>query len=460
MVFTNFFYVNWKQISALICVFFFVSQVGAQNPTSPYSATGIGDRWSLDHSFFSGLGNNTVSFFDSTVLNTYQPASYNTMAVGQPLFSIGISSKYVTSSNQTSSYSNFNAVIDHFGLGMHFKKHFGLAFGLKPFSTRGYELTQRVKVGDDSLKYIYQGKGGTNQAFVGFSSNIIKLRTLTWAVGTNMSYLFGSVYNERKSLIISSSALSGGVDQHNLRFQSFYYELGTYLKKEIGEHHSVTLSGVFQPNQKIRAKLDEFVAYSTNVNNPSLYDTLTARDQVKGNVQLGNVYEFGLNYAFSFRDRQGKSDDFRNSQLNILLSYRLAESSNYKTNFNSIEQTLDYINAYSINFGIQYAPEYRYHDNSILTNVLEKTRYRVGMYHRGLPTKINGKQVIDQGLTFGFGIPILAQQSLSQINLGFTYGKRGEISSSSIQEKYFGINIGVTLAPSNFDRWFRKRKLD
>ena len=86
-------------------------------------------------------------------------------------------------------------------------------------------------------------------------------------------------------------------------------------------------------------------------------------------------------------------------------------------------------------------------------------KYRVGVYQLTLPYQTNGQQAEDFGTTFGFGIPIVVQNSLSSINLGFTIGKRGVADSQAFKEQYYGINIGVSIAPGA-DRWFVKRKLN
>ena len=66
----------------------------------------------------------------------------------------------------------------------------------------------------------------------------------------------------------------------------------------------------------------------------------------------------------------------------------------------------------------------------------------------------------ENGITFGFGLPIAAQQALSSVNLGVTLGSRGSDESNGLKENFIGINFGVIVAPSFYDRWFRKRKLD
>jgi hypothetical protein len=86
-------------------------------------------------------------------------------------------------------------------------------------------------------------------------------------------------------------------------------------------------------------------------------------------------------------------------------------------------------------------------------------KYRIGAYQFTLPYVTLGEQVTDFGTTFGFGIPVIVQNSLSSINLGVTIGSRGVTNSQAFKEKYYGINIGVSIAPGN-DKWFIKRKLN
>ena len=63
---------------------------------SIYSSSGLGEIGGGDHPVAIGIGNNTITMVDSTVLNFYNPASYNLLAKGQPLFSFATSTRLST----------------------------------------------------------------------------------------------------------------------------------------------------------------------------------------------------------------------------------------------------------------------------------------------------------------------------------------------------------------------------
>jgi Na+/phosphate symporter len=95
----------------------------------------------------------------------------------------------------------------------------------------------------------------------------------------------------------------------------------------------------------------------------------------------------------------------------------------------------------------------------VTSKFYHRIKYRAGIYQFTLPNQTNNEQVTDFGTTFGFGIPIVVQNSLSSINLGVTIGKRGIADSQAFREQYYGINLGFSIAPGT-DKWFVKRKLN
>jgi hypothetical protein len=56
-------------------------------------------------------------------------------------------------------------------------------------------------------------------------------------------------------------------------------------------------------------------------------------------------------------------------------------------------------------------------------------------------------------------MPLLAQVSLSSLNVGLTFGER-TIASGIWKEQFIGARVSLIMAPSNFEKWFRKRQLD
>lgn len=428
----------------------------AQITTSPYSSYGLGEKGNIDHAVFSGIGNSTITYFDSTVLNFYNPATYNTLGEGQPLYSLGVSSRTSFYQQNDVTKTGVSAYFEHFAMAFTLKKHFGLAFGLKPYARKGYEIYERIKAGSDSLKYSYLGSGSTSQLFLGLSSNLLKYKNSTLSVGANLSYLFGTSTNERRSQIISNATtVLGGVDWNQIGVKSFHYELGAYYAYLLRERHHFTLAATIEPAQNLKVTKNEYLFYGI-VDTPSSFDTLYSNENQRGTLRIAPSYTLGLNYKFNYSDKR-KNQSIRNSSISLNASYNGTDWSKFT---NSFDSTSTLLATSKFTFGIQYIPEEQFINNANSSKFLERVRYRAGIYQYTLPYSVSGTQVKDQGVTLGFGIPVLALRSASTINFGMSYGTRSNGNANDLTEKYIGFNFGISIAPSIADRWFRKRKLD
>lgn len=446
----------------IILSFLLFSSLNAvsQNVThSPYSSYGFGERTYGNDAVTSALGKSNIALADSMFLNFYNPATYHLLAEGQPLFSLSAASRLSTYSKANSSVFRATGTIDHFVFGFSIKKLFGLSFGLKPYSNRGYEITNTQKVGTDSIRYNYEGIGGTNEAYLGLTSTILKWKGAHLSLGANLGYLFGTATNTRKSSIIQSNAYNGGVDEKAMRFKSFHYELGAHYKQNITPLQTLSLSAVLEPSQQINAFQSETLYDAGNVNNPLTYSMLYDTSNVQGKITLAPTYSIG--FAYSLRTSSTNNSKFtRNSEYLLTGSFSSTDWSQYRTSFNNQEILYSYSASSKFSIGFQYTPETKFIENSVNTNFFERMRYRVGYYNFTLPYTDNGLSTSEFGTTFGLGLPIVAQQALSSINIGVTYGKRGNADASGLNESFVGINFGVIISPSFYDRWFKKRKLD
>ena len=453
-----------KILSNLLICFSFVAVIILQGfsysqitSTSPYSSYGLGQRDGMDHAAFAGLGTTTVTYFDSTMLNFFNPATYNTLAKGQPLFSTGVSSRLSWYNDSVTKSFSKAIVLNHFSMGFSFAKHFGLAFGLKPFSRRGYQFTTKDLLVTDSIQHTYIGSGSTSEVFLGLSTNVLKTKNYQISVGGNIGYVFGTLTNERRSNIIGSTA--GGVDQKTLKINSLHYELGFFYKHKINEKNTFVFSGVIEPSQKFSASQSSNLYYSKFIDNSTSYVKLDSVATKSGDLIITPTTTLGINYIFSFKDLTKKKQE-RNSEISMHASYSITNWKDSPTTFSGIELNPGNINTNKLTVGLQYTPEKAFLGQSSKSNPFETIRYRFGYYQYTLPMLINSKTLIDKGLTIGFGIPIRIQKSLSSVNIGATYGKRGDGTSSVLNEKYLGVNISVIFAPASFERWFVKRKLD
>lgn len=430
----------------------------AQNTVqSPFSSYGFGERNYSTDAVTAALGQSAITYFDSTIVNFHNPASYNTLGQGQPLFSLGLRGKISDFSQNNLSYTSGIAMVDHFAMAFTLKKHFGLTFGLKPYGRRGYELTDKDLIGADSIEYRYKGTGGSNEVFIGLSSTIFKIKNSHLSVGGNFGYLFGTATNERKSNLIGEKI--GGVDQKSVRFAAFHYDLGAYFRQEIGKNHSIMLSATFEPSQNLNAYRSESLYFASDVNTPSSYVTLYDSSDVKGSITIAPSYSFGL--AYSLRtSTNDKGARLRNSEFVLHASYTSTDWSKYSTRFNDLDEQYGFNSTNKLSIGLQFTPEYKVEENKINTGFFESMRYRIGYYNFNLPYLDSGADVKEFGTTFGIGIPLVSQSALSSVNLGVTLGSRSNGEPSGFNERFIGLNFGVIIAPSGYDRWFKKRKLD
>lgn len=424
---------------------------------SPYSSFGIGEEGGLDHATISGIGNSFGTAIDSFTLNYYNPSSYNYLSQGNPLFSLGISSKISSFSEGSLSNTSTVSAIQHFAFGFKVKEYFGAAFGLKPYSRRGYEFSNFTYIAPDSIRHTYSGTGGINELFLGLSTNIFKFKSTQLSVGANFGYLFGSLENQRSSTFeVNGLGSTGGVDLKTIRAKSFHYDLGMNFSYQINRSNGVLLSAVIDPGQNLNTIYSYGRYYSPDVNNTTVYDTLEYSGLVNGQIQSVPRFTYGLRYTFSRSSSLDATKKLNNS-LAIHASYSTADYTKFTLPFDTT--SLDFKKSTKYTFGMEFIPEADFVNNKPITKFYQRMRYRVGGYFAELPYKTDGEQVTDFGTTFGLGLPIVIKNSLSSINFGFTIGQRGVGNQQSLGETYYGINFGVTIAPLG-DNWFQKRKLN
>jgi hypothetical protein len=451
------------------------TRVQAQTGTSsPYSRYGIGDLQTFSHARNAGMGG--LSFAvreDSTIpdfINFNNPASYTSFKFTS--FDASVMGSYANLKNSRNNETVTNASVQYFAFGFPVTKWWGGCFGLKPYSSIGYGMSDSSSVSDTisgteiPVYNGFSGKGGLNQFFIGssvqpFKNSIIRFRASEkykklvaekdsaaikkierrlkaasgLSFGVNSSFLFGTLDRERR------------IEYHNLAYfdfkqinssdlGGFYFNFGAQYSIAFKNNTSLVLGAVFTPSTNIKGSqtilAERFQKIETTDGGyDNIKDTIKYEKSSPGNVTL--PMSFGGGIAFK---RAGK--------WQVGIDYLQQSWSKY--------QAFGQTDALSDSRRISGGGEIGVGKDKILGR--GKTILRLGGYYTQTFLQLKNTQLNDYGITFGIGFPIARKSSM--LNIAFEIGERGTTSNNLIQEQYVNLRLGFTFN----DKWFIKRKYD
>ena len=441
------------KIILLSLLFIPVILMGQTNTNNPFTSRGLGELNPLSHSIFGGLGNVSTPLIDSAQLNAENPSSYSFLGKGQPIFSIGLTSSFSKfEQNSLTSVSNFIS-LNHFTLGMSVSNRFGICFGLKPYSSTGYQLKGDQISGADTLHYTYNGRGGYSNAYIGLSYKLLHIHKHTISLGSNIGYIFGTATNEIVTSLSTSSI--GGIRDRSQQIKAANFDFGASYQYRINRDHAFVLGGTYTPSQVYSTINTNALIYALSTSNVLGNDTLKYL-KTNGNVHSPSIYSIGFKYDFTQNNKEDRNSD-RSPQLQLSGEMRIVDWKSYSTT----QTTTDVLsNTIQYGLGFQYAPHYDFLDRSKNINLIHRMKYRFGGVYQTLPWSDNNIQLTNKAITFGLGIPIISQFSSSSINISCLYGQRWNGSISTLKENYLMFNFGVNITPASYERWFKKNKID
>lgn len=420
--------------------------LGQELNSSPYTRYGIGAiEEPITTPFFgNGLTTAQSSFF---TLNITNPASYSSLTKYNPVFNVDINStnsKFSTESN--SSRKNVSG-LKTFAIGLPVGKRTGVAFGVTPYSTMGYDITSTDSLDGDLISYKYHGAGSVNNAFIGIGYNLInKGDTSKLSIGINSHYLFGTLVRQRDVIFDNTSYLNSKAYERE-RVSGVSFDAGIQYYQKINDKSSFRYGATFGFGSNLNFKQDfyayNFSYYYSSIESPQ--DTVSYYENKPGTYKLPRKFSTGVAYQF-------------NKKWTIGVQYGIE-------NWNQMEKTVDSIGVplnelvqkTKLTVGIEYEPTTEKGDKN--KNIFQKSTYRLGIYTGNYGLMIDSTILKNYGISFGTTIPLISSSSLSSLNFGFAYGKMGTTENGLIQENYFTFRVGLALMPNmRFDRWFMKRK--
>ncbi|WP_420320456.1 hypothetical protein [Flagellimonas sp.] len=420
-------------VKKFLIAFFCVAAHGifAQNGTiSPYSYFGIGDlrnSGSVENQMMGGIS----MYGDSIHLNLTNPAAYSKLKL--TVYTGGISRTEFRLKDFTEKQNASVTNLDYLAIGFPIAKNAGLGFGLMPFSSVGYDLRNETTNGDgQTVINAFSGEGGLNRAFVSFGFEPIKNLSL----GATVNFNFGKLDYERLQSV--EGVQLGTLDDRESRINGYDFNYALNYTPTIKDKYTLYMSAMVNTQinliSKNSARLGSFSlvggneveVVDVNLDASNLRNTeLKIPTKTTVGLGFGENKKWFLGGEYSFQ----KFSEFKNDFLGL-------------TNVN-------YNDASTMAFGGYYIPDYR-----SLSGYFKRITYRAGVRYDQSGLQVNGKEINDFGITFGFGLPL--SNNFSNVNVGFELGRRGTTDANLIEESYFKINIGLSLN----DRWFIKRKIN
>ena len=414
----------------LAILFFSTISFAQTTNSSPYSLFGIGDQVNLKTVEEIAMGQMGGALNSEYQLSFTNPASYASLLWTTYVFSGGNKTTVVDDGDQVQTSSA--AALTYIGLGIPIRDNQGLVMGLQLNTAVGYGLSDQRFDEDGELAEVdrYFGSGGTNRVFLGYGYRF----PFNLSLGAEIAYVFGgidnNVLNRRADVQLATQHLTDS------------YVRGTSLK--IGAHYAPDLTERLKLKLGVSAELeseltekgDETLFTLVNIDDGVLrpIDTLysnefkaTIKSPLKTTVSAGvgenNKWFLGAEYTFQ------NPLEFTGGLYDDIDFYRYDSYSN-------------------VSVGGFFIPKI----NSI-SSYFNRVTYRAGFHYMKSGLVVNDTEIDEYGISFGVSLPIGLK--LSNVNLGFEFGKRGTTDNNLIEEKFYNFRMSLSLN----DKWFRKQKI-
>ncbi len=440
-------------------------------------------------------------------INYSNPASYSSIVL-TTFEAAGKGSMYELH-NATSTHAyQYNADFGYLAMGFPLKsKKWGMSFGLLPYSSIGYEITDKQinNFSGEVENHLYEGSGGLNQVYLGTGFHLGK----NFFAGVNAAFLFGTINKLRKIEYPSNSPYNTKVSDQTT-VNNFYFNAGllkTFDSLSIAKSDSIVLfdKRIQALNDSI-AVIHRLIAALNNVNTP---DDVTIQAQRESLAKMVSDLTGQMLNEDAMREQVSNRKQKSSWSLSIGLTgaptislnakhAKLAQSYYYSNNIEYIRDTVinlqdqkgelvlpftvglglifkdgthwvtgadfslqnwqDYslfgvrdslVNSWRASAGFQWTPN----DRSI-KSYFSLIQYRFGAHFEQTYLQLRNSQLVDYGLSMGFGFPM--KRAATTVQIAFEAGKRGTIANKLVELNYVKCTIGFTLN----DKWFIKQKFD
>ena len=455
--------------------------------SSPYSRYGLGELNLQTFAAPSAMGGSFIAYHQDTVapffINVANPAGLASLKLS--VFEVGGQAQFTKISSQSSSVNKNNSNFSYASVGFPLKRFGGAAFGVMPYSTVGYKITstqEEANIG--SMKYIFQGDGGINKAFIGvgikpFKNQISKFQNSAFAdsliqykktstfnrkkfakqllselsIGATGNYLFGTINQTTDGIYPGTTTYFNTKRQRSTQISDFGFNAGFQTHFTIDSVKSNGTNRLLK--QKIKIGIGFFATNPSHLSarqSSIIYNYAVdgfgierAKDTILNSQDNSGKITLPLEMGAGISVKKGES-------LTLLLDAASTNWSGY-TFFDSPSKTFK--NSYRVSAGMNYVPNKLAYGNS---NYHKRIQYRLGFSYSDGYLDLKNTPISNYFISAGLGLPVGIGRfdDIAIINLSAQFGKMGTLNNQLLQEQYVRLVVGFTFNK----RWFIKYKYD
>lgn len=409
--------------------------IGLQNEAAfngNFGSGGAGIAWRPYHYkplIYDSLARSNAKLNDrgTNFINPVNPASFSNISL--TTFEASLVSKNVDYKSGSQSRTGTNTQLGHMALAFPIGEKWGVGFGLRPFSSVGYDYAEEGSVNGNEIQYTYEGSGGVNEIFVGTAVELID----NLSIGVSGKFLFGSIEDNRRVVFTGSSTnFFNTLDQREVKVRALSYQFGVQYVKELKNDYRVLVGAIASPVDKLNAERTQLIRnYTGGIDLENFRDTALFIDEADFDIAFAPQY--GIGFAIEKKLEWILNVDFKS---NAWGGERVSE-------------TVELNTSHQINIGYE-----KYTKLSGFGSYLKRIGYRAGVRYNSSLVTIDNEDVQEFGISFGISMPL--RKSFSTLNMGVELGRRGKDDAGLTQEDFINFQFGVTIN----DKWFIQRKYD
>jgi hypothetical protein len=430
-----------KQLTVIALAMLATTGWAQSGTNSPYSQYGLGTLSDQSTGFNRGMNGLALGFREHNQVNPANPASYSAIDSLSFIFDAGISLQQTNFKEGGRKLNANNADFEYVVAGFRLFRHFGVSFGLLPYTNIGYSYSTTTSVGDANKTYsynAYSGDGGLHQVYLGFGWEPIR----NFSIGVNGTYLYGD-YTRTVTNSYSNTSANSLIKTYSADVRSYKLDAGLQYTLPLSKKDQLTLGLTYGMGHNINGKPQVTIVSSNSVT--AVADTTTYPGAGQVNLRLRIPNTFGAGLTFNHNNKFKIGADYTLQQWAKISAPELVTDNSGNISYQQIKGY--YKDRHQFTVGTQICPD------EYGRSFLKRIRYRAGVSY-ATPYYYIGNQEGPKELSasLGFGIPIVnGYNNRSLLNISAQWVKRS--AKNLITENTFRINIGITFNEQWFAKW-------